>query len=235
MINKNLTEEEILTTCTQAFAGGWSSVKLYFMLGLPTETDEDVLGIAELVYKVIQAWKEHAVNKKRGLRVHVATAYFVPKPHTPFQWERQITPQEYLRRCKLLNDHFYSKSIEYDYHSPDLSRLEAVFARGDRRLGPVIEEAVKQGARLDGWDEYFRYDLWQDAFQKCGVDPDFYTVRGYGEDEILPWDMIDVGVTKKFLLRERREAYEGRVTPDCRHGCAGCGASQLLKEVRCDD
>ena len=235
VINKNLTEDEILTTCTQAFAGGWSSVKLYFMLGLPTETDEDVLGIAELVYKVIQAWKEHAVNKKRGLRVHVATAYFVPKPHTPFQWEQQITPQEYLRRCKLLKDHFYSKSIEYDYHSPDLSRLEAVFARGDRRLGPVIEEAVKQGARLDGWDEYFRYDLWQDAFQKCGVDPDFYTVRGYGEDEILPWDMIDVGVTKKFLLRERREAYEGRVTPDCRHGCAGCGASQLLKEVRCDD
>lgn len=235
VINKNLTEEEILTTCTQAFAGGWSSVKLYFMLGLPTETDEDVLGIAELVYKVIQAWKEHAVNKKRGLRVHVATAYFVPKPHTPFQWERQITPQEYLRRCKLLKDHFYSKSIEYDYHSPDLSRLEAVFARGDRRLGPVIEEAVMQGARLDGWDEYFRYDLWQDAFRKCGIDPDFYTVRGYGEDEILPWDMIDVGVTKKFLLRERREAYAGRVTPDCRHGCAGCGASQLLKEVRCDD
>ena len=234
VINKNLTEDEILTTCTQAFAGGWSSVKLYFMLGLPTETDEDVLGIAELVYKVIQAWKEHAVNKKRGLRVHVATAYFVPKPHTPFQWEQQITPQEYLRRCKLLKDHFYSKSIEYDYHSPDLSRLEAVFARGDRRLGPVIEEAVKQGARLDGWDEYFRYDLWQDAFQKCGVDPDFYTVRGYGEDELLPWDMIDVGVTRKFLLRERKRAYGDTVTPDCRHGCAGCGANCLLEEVTCD-
>ena len=234
VINKNLTEEEILSTCTQAFAGGWNSVKLYFMLGLPTETDEDVLGIAELVYKVIQAWKEHAVNKKRGLRVHVATAYFVPKPHTPFQWEKQITPQEYLRRCKLLKDHFYSKSIEYDYHSPDLSRLEAVFARGDRRLGPVIEEAVRSGARLDGWDEYFRYDLWQDAFAKCGVDPDFYTVRGYDEGELLPWDMIDVGVTKSFLLRERKQAYADRVTPDCRHGCAGCGANGLLKEVRCD-
>ncbi len=234
VINKNLTEEEILSTCTQAFAGGWNSVKLYFMLGLPTETDEDVLGIAELVYKVIQAWKEHAVNKKRGLRVHVATAYFVPKPHTPFQWEKQITPQEYLRRCKLLKEHFYSKSIEYDYHSPDLSRLEAVFARGDRRLGPVIEEAVKNGARLDGWDEYFRYDLWQDAFAKCGVDPDFYTVRGYDEGELLPWDMIDVGVTKSFLLRERKQAYRDLVTPDCRHGCAGCGANGLLKEVRCD-
>ncbi len=337
VINKNLTEEEILSTCTQAFQGGWNSVKLYFMLGLPTETDEDVLGIAELVYKVIQAWKEHAVNKKRGLRVHVATAfqggwnsvklyfmlglptetdedvlgiaelvykviqawkehavnkkrglrvhvataYFVPKPHTPFQWEQQITPQEYLRRCRLLKSHFYSKSIVYDYHSPDLSRLEAVFARGfqweqqitpqeylrrcrllkshfysksivydyhspdlsrleavfargDRRLGPVLEAAVASGARLDGWDEYFNYSKWFDAFQACGVDPDFYTTRGYGEEEILPWDPIDVGVSKRFLLRERHQAYAGVVTPDCRHGCSGCGANALLKEVACD-
>ncbi len=234
VINKNLTEDEILTTCTNAFAGGWSNVKLYFMLGLPTETDEDVLGIAELVYKVIQAWKENAVNRKRGLRVHVATAYFVPKPHTPFQWEKQITPEEYLRRCKLLKSHFYSKSVEYDYHAPDLSRLEAVFARGDRRLGPVIEEATRNGAKLDGWDEYFNYSYWLDAFEKCGIDPDFYTVRGYGEDEILPWDPIDVGVSKKFLLRERKQAYAGLVTPDCRHGCAGCGANKLLKEAQCD-
>ena len=234
VINKNLREEEILSTCAQAFAGGWNNVKLYFMLGLPTETDEDVLGIAELVYKVVQAWKENAVNRKRGLRVHVATAYFVPKPHTPFQWEAQITPQEYLRRCKLLKEHLYSKSIEYDYHSTELSRLEAVFARGDRRLGAVIEEAVKNGARLDGWDEYFRYDIWCDAFEKCGIPVDFYTVRGYREEEILPWDMIDVGVSKKFLLRERRRAYEAQVTPDCRHGCAGCGANGLLKEVSCD-
>ena len=234
VINKNLTEEEILNTCAQAFSGGWNNVKLYFMLGLPTETDEDVLGIAELVYKVIQAWKENAVNKKRGLRVHVATAYFVPKPHTPFQWEKQITPQEYLRRCKLLKSHFYSKSIVYDYHSPDLSRLEAVFARGDRRLGPVIEAAVENGARLDGWDEYFDYGKWLDAFEKCGVDVDYYTTRGFGEEELLPWDAIDVGVSKKFLLRERKRAHENLVTPDCRHGCAGCGANCLLKEVACD-
>ena len=234
VINKNLTEDEILNTCAQAFSGGWNNVKLYFMLGLPTETDEDVLGIAELVYKVIQAWKENAVNKKRGLRVHVATAYFVPKPHTPFQWEKQITPQEYLRRCKLLKSHFYSKSIVYDYHSPDLSRLEAVFARGDRRLGPVIEAAVENGARLDGWDEYFDYGKWLDAFEKCGVDVDYYTTRGFGEEELLPWDAIDVGVSKKFLLRERKRAYENLVTPDCRHGCAGCGANCLLKEVACD-
>ena len=234
VINKNLTEEEILTTCANAFAGGWNNVKLYFMLGLPTETDEDVLGIAELVYKIIQTWKAEASNKKRGLRVHVATAFFVPKPHTPFQWEQQITPEEYLRRCKLLKSHFYSKSIEYDYHAPDLSRLEAVMARGDRRLAPVIEEAVKRGARLDGWDEYFRYDLWLDAFKACGVDMDFYTTRGYGENELLPWDTIDVGVTKKFLQRERKQAYAETVTPDCREGCAGCGANCLLKEVACD-
>ena len=234
VINKNLTEDEILTTCANAFSGGWNNVKLYFMLGLPTETDEDVLGIAELVYKVIQTWKECAVNKKRGLRVHVATAYFVPKPHTPFQWEQQITPQEYLRRCKLLKSHFYSKSITYDYHGPDLSRLEAVFARGDRRLGPVIEAAVAGGAMLDGWDEYFNYSYWFDAFAKCGIDPDFYTVRGYAEDELLPWDTIDVGVTKRFLQRERKRAYEGVITPDCREGCAGCGANCLLKEVQCD-
>jgi len=234
VINKNLTEDEILNTCSQAFEGGWSNVKLYFMLGLPTETDEDVLGIADLVYKVIQAWKEHATNKKRGLRVHVATAYFVPKPHTPFQWEKQITPEEYLRRCRLLKSHFYSKSIEYNYHAPDLSRLEAVFARGDRRLGPVIEEAVKNGARLDGWDEYFNYSFWFDAMNTCGIDASFYTTRGYGEDEILPWDTIDVGVSRKFLKRERHRAYEATVTPDCREGCAGCGANCLLKEVDCD-
>ncbi len=234
VINKNLTEEEILTTCANAFSGGWNNVKLYFMLGLPTETDEDVLGIAELVYKVINTWKANASNKKRGLRVHVATAYFVPKPHTPFQWEKQITPEEYLRRCRLLKDHFYSKSIEYNYHAPDLSRLEAVMARGDRRLCSVIEQAVINGARLDGWDEFFTYKAWTDAFENCGIDPDFYTVRGYGVDEILPWDMMNVGVSKAFLHKERDRAYEGRVTPDCRHSCSGCGANALLKEVGCD-
>ena len=234
VINKNLTEDEILTTCANAFEGGWNNVKLYFMLGLPTETDDDVIGIAELVYKVIQTWKAHASNKKRGLRVHVATAYFVPKPHTPFQWEQQITPQEYLRRCRLLKSHFYSKSIEYNYHAPDLSRLEAVFARGDRRLGPVLEEAVRNGAHLDGWDEYFNYSIWFDAMEKCGMDADFYTTRGFGEDEVLPWDIVDVGVTKKFLKLERKRAYDEKITPDCRHGCAGCGASKMLQEVECD-
>ena len=234
VINKNLTEDEILSTCSIAFAGGWNNVKLYFMLGLPTETDEDVLGIAELVHKVILCWKEHASNKKRGLRVHVATAFFVPKPHTPFQWEKQITPDEYLRRCKLLKSHLYSKSVEYNYHEPHLSRLEAVMARGDRRIGPGLEAAVQRGVRLDGWDEFFDYNAWLQAFEACGVDIDRYTVQGFDEDAALPWDTIDVGVSKDFLRREREAAYRGVVTPDCRQGCSGCGANRLLQEVKCD-
>ena len=234
VINKNLTEDEILSTCSIAFAGGWNNVKLYFMLGLPTETDEDVLGIAELVHKVILCWKEHASNKKRGLRVHVATAFSVPKPHTPFQWEKQITPDEYLRRCKLLKSHLYSKSVEYNYHEPHLSRLEAVMARGDRRIGPVLEAAVQRGVRLDGWDEFFDYNAWLQAFDACGVDIDRYTVQGFEEDAALPWDTIDVGVSKDFLRREREAAYRGVVTPDCRQGCSGCGANRLLQEVKCD-
>ena len=235
VINKNLTEEEILSTCANAFSGGWSSVKLYFMLGLPTETDEDVLGIADLVWKIIKTWKEYGTSKKRGLRVHVATAFFVPKPHTPFQWEAQITPEEYLRRCRLLKDHFYSKSISYSYHEPALSRLEAVMARGDRRIAPVLEEAVRLGARLDGWDEYFNNDIWMQAFRNCSVDMDFYTTRGFDESETLAWDPIDVGVRKEFLLRERRTAYNSQVTPDCRHRCSGCGADSLLKGGKCDE
>ena len=234
VINKNLTEEEILSTCENAFSGGWSNVKLYFMLGLPTETDEDVLGIAELVYKIILKWKECATAKKRGLRIHVATAFFVPKPHTPFQWEKQITMEEYLRRCMLLKSHFYSKSIDYNYHTPEISRLESVMARGDRRIAPVIAEAARNGAKLDGWDEYFKHDAWIKAFDKCGVDPEFYTTRGFGEDELLAWDHINVGLRKDFLLRDRHTAYENRITPDCRHKCAGCGANCLLKEAKCD-
>ncbi len=234
VINKNLTEEEILSACANAFAGGWNNVKLYFMLGLPTETDEDVLGIADLVYKIINTWKDCAANKKKGLRAHVATAFFVPKPHTPFQWEKQISPEEYLRRTKLLKSHLYSKSVVYNYHEPDLSRLEAVVARGDRRLGAVIAEAVNRGAKLDGWDEHFSYQTWLDAFAACGIDPNFYTSRDYLTQEVLPWDTIDVGVGKSFLLKERQRAYAEQVTPDCRHGCSGCGANRLLQEVACD-
>ena len=233
-INKNVTEEEILETCSIAFEGGWNNVKLYFMLGLPTETDEDVLGIAELVYKVLKTWREHASNKKRGVRIHVATAYFVPKPFTPFQWEKQISPEEYIRRQKLLKDNMPSKSIEYNWHASDLSRLEAVLARGDRRLGAVLEEVVNRGGKLDGWDEYFSYQTWLDSFAACGIHPDFYTTRGYDLDELLPWDVISDGVSPAFLKRERERAYRNETTPDCRTKCSGCGASCLLEGGKCD-
>jgi len=233
-INKNVTEEEILETCATAFSGGWNSVKLYFMLGLPTETDEDVLGIAELVKKIIHTWRENAVNKKRGLSINLATAYFVPKPFTPFQWEKQISPREYLRRVRLLKENINSRSVDYRYHEAELSVLEAVMARGDRRLGPVILEAVRSGAKMDGWNEYFRNDLWERAFEVCGVDPKFYTERGFGDDEILPWSRISVGVSEAFFRRERDRAYESRITPDCRTGCSGCGAERLYKGGKCD-
>ena len=233
-INKNVTEEEILETCAIAFEGGWNNVKLYFMLGLPTETDEDVLGIAELVYKILKTWREHASNKKRGVRIHVATAYFVPKPFTPFQWEKQISPEEYIRRQRLLKEHLPSKSIEYNWHAADLSRLEAVLARGDRRLCKVLEEAVKRGAKLDGWDEYFSYQIWLDSFAACGIDPDFYTTRGYDAEELLPWEVISDGVSTAFLKKERERAYRSETTPDCRSKCSGCGANCLLEGGKCD-
>ena len=233
-INKNVTEEEILTTCANAFSGGWNSVKLYFMLGLPTETDEDVLGIADLVWKIIQTWKECAVNRKRGLSINLATAFFVPKPFTPFQWEAQITPAEYMRRVRLLQGALHSKSVDYRYHGSDLSYLEAVLARGDRRLGDVLAYAVRHGARLDGWDEYFDNDIWMEAFAACGVDPAFYAQRTYQKDEVLPWQTIDVGVRPSFLWRERELAYASQTTPDCRTHCSGCGANQLEGGVICD-
>ena len=233
-INKNVTEEEILQTCAIAFSGGWNSVKLYFMLGLPTETDEDVLGIADLVYKIYQTWRDNASNKKRGVRIHVATAFFVPKPFTPFQWEKQITPEEYLRRTRLLKANMPAKCVEYKYHEADLSRLEAVLARGDRRLCAVLEEAVNRGCRLDAWDEYFNYSNWCDAFAHCGVDADYYTTRGYEEDELVPWQTISDGVTTAFLSRERKKAYASETTMDCRSKCAGCGANCLLEGGKCN-
>ena len=204
------------------------------MLGLPTETDEDVLGIAELAYKIIRVWKETASNKKRGLSINLSTAYFVPKPFTPFQWVEQISPEEYLRRVHLLKDAIRSKSIDYRYHESDLSRLEAVLARGDRRLSPVLEQAVENGARLDGWDEYFDYDAWLRAFDACGVDPADYC-RRYDVNEVLPWDTISVGVSRSFFRKEYEKACRGETTPDCRQGCNGCGANRLGREGKCDE
>ncbi|MBQ7255069.1 MAG: TIGR03960 family B12-binding radical SAM protein [Oscillospiraceae bacterium] len=233
-INKNVTEAEILETCATAFSGGWNNVKLYFMLGLPTETDEDVLGIAELTYKIIQVWKDNATNKKRGLTINLATAFFVPKPFTPFQWEAQITPEEYTRRVRLLKEQLHSRCVDYRYHGAELSFLEAVLARGDRRLAPVLLEAVKNGARLDSWNEYFRPEIWQKAFETCGVDPAWYAQRAYGKDEVLPWDTLSIGVNKAFFWRERERAYRGETTPSCREQCSGCGADKLLEGGVCD-
>lgn len=234
-INKNVTEEEILSTCATAFSGGWNNVKLYFMLGLPTETDEDVEGIAELVKKIEQTWWENSPNRKHGLRIHVSTAFFVPKPFTPFQWEQMDTPENYTRKQQMLRELLRSKYVEYNWHADDLSELEAVLARGDRRLGAVLVQAVRNGARLDGWDEYFSYEKWLRAFESCGIDRAFYTTRGYGIEEVLPWDTVDVGVSKAFFRKEREAAYRGETTPDCRTACAGCGAVSLMKGGRCDD
>ena len=208
---------------------------MLFRSGLPTETDEDVLGIADLVYKIYNTWKEYASNKKRGVKIHVATAFFVPKPFTPFQWEKQDTPEEYTRKTRLLRDAMRNKSVEFNWHAPDLSRLEAVLARGDRRLGAVFEEAVKNGAKLDGWDEYFKYETWLKAFETCGIDPNFYTTRGFAADETLPWDTVSIGVRKDYLQREREQAYRSEITPDCRTKCMGCGANTLYREGKCDE
>ena len=234
-INKNVTEREILETCATAFSGGWNSVKLYFMLGLPTETDEDVAAIAELVNKIVYCWRQNATNKKRRLSINLATAFFVPKPFTPFQWEKQTSPEEYLRRVHLLQSCLTARGVDYRYHESDLSRLEAVLARGDRRLSKVLLRAHELGCKLDGWDEYFRYDLWMQAFSDCGVDPEFYTTRGFAEDEILPWQTIDIGVSRDFFLRERALAYQSVTTPDCRTKCAGCGARSLSERGVCDE
>lgn len=233
-INKNVTEEDLLRSCRTAFSGGWSSVKLYFMLGLPTETDEDVLGIADLAEKVYKTWKEVTPNPKRGVTITVSTAWFVPKPHTAFQWEPQITMEEYQRRVKLLREHMKGRSIKYNWHDSQTSFLEAVFARGDRKVADVIETAWRQGAKFDAWSEYFDFDRWLAAFEACGVDPAFYANRTREKDELLPWDVTSVGVTKNFLWRERERAYEAVITPDCRVQCTGCGANQLYPGGKCD-
>lgn len=233
-INKNVTEEDLLRSCRTAFSGGWSSVKLYFMLGLPTETDEDVLGIADLAEKVYQTWKEVTPNPKRGVIITVSTAWFVPKPHTAFQWEPQISMEEYLRRVKLLREHMKGRSIKYNWHDSQTSFLEAVFARGDRKVAQVIEYAWRHGAKFDAWSEGFDFDRWMEAFRACGVDPTFYANRTRDKDEVFPWDVTSVGVSRSFLWREREQAYKAVITPDCRAKCSGCGANQFCPGGKCD-
>lgn len=233
-INKNVTEEDLLHTCAIAFAGGWNNVKLYYMLGLPTETDEDIVGIAEMANQVLHCWRQNATNKNRGVKITISTSCFIPKPHSPFQWEAQISKEEYLRRVELLRSSIMARNVTYNWHDAETSVIEAALSRGDRKLSAVIEEVWKNGGRLEAWSDYFSYQRWVDAFTKCGLDLDFYASRERGEEDLLPWDMIDVGVRRAHLLHERQQCYASALSPDCRKQCSACGAARLLKGGKCD-
>ena len=235
-VNKNVTDEDVLHTCSIAFAGGWNTVKLYYMLGLPTETDEDILGIAEMANQILHCWRVNAKNKNRGVKITISTSCFIPKPQSPFQWEAQIPLEEYLRRVNLLRSAITARNVTYNWHDAETSLIEAVLSKGDRRVADAIEEVWRQGGRLDAWTDYFSFRRWMDAFQTCGVDVDFYAHREAGKDEILPWDHIDVDVRKAHLWHEREMCYESRLSPDCRHQCAACGAAKLLTGgIKCDE
>ena len=235
VINKGVTEDDLVRSVTDAFEQGWSAVKLYFMIGLPTETDEDVLAIAELARLVRRCY--FSVPKERrapGLRITVSASVFVPKNFTPFQWEAQLDAETVVRRQKLLRDALREvKGVDFKYHAPDVSFIEAVFARGDRRLADVLERAYRLGCRFDGWSDQFRYDLWLKAFEEIGLDPAFYALRERPAGEVFPWDHLDCGVTKSFLAREREKAARGETTHDCRKGCVGCGVNRYEEATAC--
>lgn len=233
-INKNVREEDLLHTCRLAFEGGWNTIKLYFMLGLPTETDEDILGIAELANQVLHTWRLYAKNKNRGVRITVSTSCFVPKPHSPFQWERQVTMDEYIRKVNLLRENIKAKNVVYNWHDPQTSYIEATLSRGDRRMGKVIENVWRAGGRLEAWSDYFLFGRWMKAFDDAGVDPTFYAYRERCEDEVMPWDIVDVGVRRAHLWHEREQAYRSELSPDCRKQCSACGAAKLLNGGKCD-
>ena len=224
VINKGVTEEDLLEKVRDAFEGGWSSVKLYFMDGLPTETDADLDGIADLARKVVEEYfKVPKAQRAKGLRVTVSASTFVPKPFTPFQWAAQDPIPEIIRKQDHLKKVLNIKGVNFNWHAPYVSFLEACFARGDRRIGRVLRKAYEMGCMLDGWNETFRFDTWMAAFEACGLDPAFYANRERGKDELLPWDHIDSGITKEFLWREKEKSDRAEVTKDCRKGCNGCG------------
>ena len=233
-INKNVTEEDLLNTCRIAFEGGWNSVKLYYMLGLPTETDEDIVGIAEMADRVLHCWRQYAKNKSRGVRITISTSCFIPKPHSPFQWEAEITPEEYLRRVNLLRSSITARNVVYNWHDAETSLIEAVLSRGDRKIADVIETVWRKGGRLEAWSDFFSYERWMSSFAEHGIDPAFYAHRERSVEEVLPWDVIDVGVRKQHLKHEREMAYQNRLSPDCRRACMACGAASLLEGGKCD-
>ena len=227
VINKNITEENVLESTARLFRGGWTNLKLYFMIGLPTETEEDLSGIADLSLKVLNEYFSIPKEERaKNININVSTSSFVPKPFTAFQWCAQITRDQIIERQRYLKEHITSKRIRYMWHDNKTSYLEGVFARGDRRLSRVILQAVKNGCKFDGWDEEFKFDVWLKSFEECGIDPDFY-LRERGLDETLPWDHIDVGVKKAFFKREFERAKAGITTPNCREKCAGCGANEF--------
>lgn len=226
VINKNVTEEELINTCDKAFSGGWSTVKLYFMIGLPTETLYDVKGIADLGKKVVDTYYSNPSRQKgKAVKVTLSASSFVPKPFTPFQWEAQDTIDMLRKKQEHIKNSIESKKINFNWHDADTSFLEGVFARGDRKLCDVLEEAFKIGCKFDGWNDCFDIDKWMKAFEKCSVDPSFYANRKRPFDEILPWDHIDYGVKKEFFISECKRAYEDKTTPNCREKCSACGAS----------
>ena len=228
VINKNITEDDLLAAMRLAFLGGWKGAKLYFMLGLPTETMDDVEGIADLTRKIEALYNELPKSQRpRRLEMTVSTALFVPKPFTPFQWAAQATPQQLDERVRRLRTLLRSRSVKYQWHDTDTSRLEAILARGDRRLGPVILDAWRRGAQFDAWQEHFQMRIWLDALQAAGLDPDFYTVRERSEDEVFPWSHIDIGVSRPYLLSEYRRAQLAQTTPQCRDACSFCGAESF--------
>ncbi len=225
-INKNVTEEEIMRTCLTAFEGGYTSVKLYFMLGLPTETDEDICGITALGQKIVNLFYNMENKPKgKGVNVSISVSTFVPKPFTPFQFEPQISIDEMLRRQKLLRDSVTTKKVSVSWHESSVSFLEGVFARGDRRLSDVIQTALNKGCRFDGWDECFSLEKWLEAFQECGIDPKFYTERERAYEEVLPWEHLDYAVSKEFLIEQDKLAHQSSTTPNCREKCSNCGAA----------
>ncbi|MBR5490555.1 MAG: TIGR03960 family B12-binding radical SAM protein [Oscillospiraceae bacterium] len=230
-INKNVKHEDLMETCKVAFSGGWNNIKLYFMLGLPTETDEDVVAIADMAKSVVWMWRQYSKNKDRGVRITVSTSCFIPKPHSPFQWEAQVTPEEYLRKVNLLRSAMTAKNVTYNWHDAETSVVEAFLSRGDRRIADVIEEVWRSGARLEAWSDFFDFSRWEAAFEKCGIDPGFYTTRERAKDEVLPWDHMDMGVRKAHLWREREKAYAAELSPDCSVKCSGCGANKLTGGV----
>ena len=234
-INKNVTEEDLLNTCRIAFEGGWNTVKLYYMLGLPTETDEDIIGIAEMADRVLHCWRQYSKVKSRGVRITISTSCFIPKPHSPFQWEEQISPEEYLRRVNLLRASIKARNVVYNWHDAETSFIEAALSRGDRKVADVVEAVWRKGGRLEAWSDFFSYDRWLSSFAEADLDPAFYASRERSTDEVLPWDMINVGVRKQHLIREREKAYSAELSPDCRHACSACGAAALLQDRKCDE